>query len=237
MQIVNLTLVGSHVSFKKLKPFPKKQSPALKLFFISVCSIFLSHSHTLLAQTVDRLEVSSNQEAVEPIQSNGQAKLICDWLSRQELKASTIEAMKLVVSQHFDETSWAGKDHGILFAIVVKQVKSQSQAKQKILVAHVRRTHSVAVHELLTAKSLLDAFGAKGLNDATTLRRALAEAKLRFEVKGNVRLLQSNSQAIDSHAISYVLADESQLTSHLTRSPQLETVQASYREVIVLSTD
>jgi tetratricopeptide (TPR) repeat protein len=189
-------------------------------------AILLLHPSPLfsLVQEKERGELVSAVQA--------QANLTCDWLDRQELAEPTVERMKLVVRQHVDESTWTGKHDGLLFAIVAKHVKSESKVKQKLLVAHVRRTHSIAVQELLAAKSLLGAFESTGLSDPTTLRKALTEAKLTFEVKGKARLLQSNSQAVDSRAISFVLADESQLVSHLTEAPQLEIVRASYRNVM-----
>lgn len=197
----------------------------IHLSIVAACSVFLFVS-SLQGQT------SSEPARVDATQASDKNKVLLNWLASQELQPGTINVMQLVIQQHGDETTWVGKSNNTLFSIVARKVENRTAANKPVLVGIVRLNHSLAVREILTAKYLLDAFRGTGLSDATTLRSALTEAKLNLSVKGKAKLLQSNSQAVDSHVFSFVLANASDLSAYLTEAPQLKEIRVAYRAVM-----
>lgn len=200
-----------------------------------------SHSPTLpsVGRTDTVMEANrEDDDSIDPLAT------LSDWIEKQSIEAETSQAMIRSIGHHPDEERWSGSANGKIFAVVLVKSNPQGPARQAIRLAAQRRSHMLAVNEMLQAKSLLDAFASNGLEDAVTLRKAVLKAGLRFEgaasqneydtlqVKGSGRLLRSASKIFDESVASYVLANASELVTHLTKPPQLERVKAAYREVM-----
>ena len=93
-------------------------------------------------------------------------------------------------------------------------------------------THMRAVHELLTAKSLLDRYATLGLTDATTLRQAVVEAAGKLHVVGKANTVTHQAATEGNLAISYAMADEAALTAQLLQPDEVEKVRIAYRDVM-----
>jgi hypothetical protein len=168
----------------------------------------------------------------QSVESMPRIDLLCQWLEGQNLSQPTVDAMKTMLRQHASETRWVGQSDKLLFSIVAERVESESPRKQQILLARASRSHSLAIQEILTAKSLLDLYGQVGLTDATALRQAILDGQSGFSVQGNAKILAGSSQVVESYVFAFVVAEESQLISYLKEPPRLEAVRASYRKVL-----
>ena len=153
------------------------------------------------------------------------------YLKHSAVPKPVRQAMLTVVRQHPDETRWSGRSGSTLFGLACKRLpagESGRRAKPAILgLAHMR-----SVHELLTAKSLLDCYGQEGLTDATTLRQALQEASTEIHVVGSVSSITHQAATQDGFAVAWVFAEEQALAAQLLEDAQLEKVQAAYRDVM-----
>ena len=153
------------------------------------------------------------------------------YLRRTTLSEPVRTAMLTVVRQHPTETRWAGRKGTTLFGIAAKRLPKE-QAGQRAVSAMLELTHMWAVHELLTAKSLLDRYAALGLTDATTLRQAVVEAAGKLQVTGKARAVTHESSTEGNLAISYAIADEAALTAQLLQPDEIEKVRLAYRDVM-----
>lgn len=166
------------------------------------------------------------------------------WLQSQSIKPALKVGMMKSIQQHPDERRWSGQIEDQLFAVVAIESDPKGPARQAIRLAGQRRAHMLAVNDILLTKSLLDAFAKQGLDDAVTLRKAVTRAELHFgaapdrqnanvsSLNASGRMLESKSKLFDGEVIAYVLANQSDLITHLTQNPQLESVRTSYRKVM-----
>jgi hypothetical protein len=152
-------------------------------------------------------------------------------LARARLPQALGEAMLTVVRQHPGESRWSGRQADSLFAIAAKRLPT-GPIRQRATPALLELTHSLAVQELLKAKSLLDRYAAAGLDDATILRQAVVRAAGDLQVTGSVEGLTHQAAAQGNFAVAYVFAQEKSLTAHLLQPAELAKVQTAYREVM-----
>ena len=153
------------------------------------------------------------------------------YLKRTTLPEPVRAAMLIVVRQHPAETRWSGRAGTTLFGIAAKPLPKE-QIGQRALPAMLELTHMLAVHELLTAKSLLDRYAATGLTDATTLHQAVVEASGDLQVTGKTGTVTHQATADGNLAIGYAMADEAALTAQLLQPDELEKVRIAYRDVM-----
>jgi hypothetical protein len=139
--------------------------------------------------------------------------------------------MLTVVRQHTGETRWSGRTGTTLFGIAAKRLPKEQMA-QRAIPAMLELTHMWAVHELLTAKSLLDRYAALGLTDATTLRQAVVEAAGKLQVSGKANAVTHQASTEGNLAISYAIADEAALAAQLLQPDEIEKVRVAYRDVM-----
>jgi hypothetical protein len=152
-------------------------------------------------------------------------------LARAEVPKALGAAMLTALRQHPAETRWSGRHEDTLFAIAVKKLP-EGPIRQRATPALLELTHSLAVQELLKAKSLLDRYAAAGLDDAITLGQAVVRAAGQLEVTGNVEGLTHGAAPQGDFAAAYVVARERSLTAHLLKPAALGKVQTAYRELM-----
>ena len=153
------------------------------------------------------------------------------YLRRTTLPEPVRAAMLTVVRQHPGETRWSGRAGSTLFGIAAKRLPKE-QVAQRTVPAMLELTHMWAVHELLTAKSLLDRYATLGLTDATTLRQAVVEAAGKLQVVGKANTVTHQAATEGNLAISYAMADEAALTAQLLQPDEVEKVRIAYRDVM-----
>jgi serine/threonine protein kinase len=159
------------------------------------------------------------------------AEAVSTYLRRTTLPETVRTAMLTVVRQHPGETRWSGRSGTTLFGIVVKRLPKE-QVGQRAIPAMLELTHMWAVHELLTAKSLLDHYAAVELTDATTLRQAVVEAAGKLQVTGKASTVTHQASTEGNLAISYAMADETALAAQLLQPDEIEKVRVAYRDVM-----
>lgn len=140
-------------------------------------------------------------------------------------------AMLTVVRQHPSETRWSGRTGTTLFGIASKRLPKEG-IRRRAMPAMLELTHMLAVHELLTAKSLLDRYAATGLTDATTLRQAVVEASGQLQVSGKTSTVTYQTATTGDIAVGYAMADEGALTAKLLQPDELQKVRIAYRDVM-----
>jgi hypothetical protein len=180
--------------------------------------------------------VSDASTATAPAGQKGDSvgqntEMVSAYLRRTTLPEPLRAAMLTVVRQHPSETRWSGRAGTTLFGIAAKRLPKEPAA-QRAIPAMLELTHMWAVHELLTAKSLLDRYSALGLTDATTLRQAVVEAAGKLQVSGKASAVTHQASTEGSLAISYAVADEAVLTAQLLQPDEIEKVRIAYRDVM-----
>ena len=156
---------------------------------------------------------------------------VSTYLMRTTVPEPVRTAMLTVVRQHTGETRWSGRTGTTLFGIAAKRLPKEQMA-QRAIPAMLELTHMWAVHELLTAKSLLDRYAALGLTDATTLRQAVVEAAGKLQVSGKANAVTHQASTEGNLAISYAIADEAALAAQLLQPDEIEKVRVAYRDVM-----
>jgi len=160
------------------------------------------------------------------------AEATVQFLSETDaIPATLLPAMQTVLRQHPGETRWSGREGELLFGIAVKKLPD-GPVRERAMPALLSLTHSLAVQEMLKAKSLLDLYAKAGLTDATTLSRAVADVADALEVAGRVQGLTHQSGVRGDYAVAYVFASERSLTAHLLQPAEVEKVKAAYRDVM-----
>ena len=153
------------------------------------------------------------------------------FLRKGKINEKTRFSMLTVLRQHPSESRWSGQQGAVLFAIAAKAIPT-GDAQQKAIPALLSLTHSLAVQELLKAKSLLDRYEQTGLTDATTLRQAVVMAAGRLHVVGRVKGMMHGAVVQGGFAVAYVTAEEPNLVAHLLHQVELEKVRKAYRDVM-----
>ena len=148
-----------------------------------------------------------------------------------DIPEATRSAMLTVLRQHPTEYRWSGRRGPTVFAMAVKMLPSGA-SQHRAVPALLNLTHSLAVHELLKANSLLNKYGVKGLTDATTLCQAMVEAAGRLDITGSVKAITHQSAVQGNFVVGYVIAEEQNLTAHLLQDTELEKVKTAYRNVM-----
>lgn len=151
------------------------------------------------------------------------------WIDATELPAPLRQAMQTVLDQHPTQSRWSGRSGSSLFALAARRLPT-GEIRDRSVPPMLGLVHVQATHELLKAKSLLDRFNETGLDDATTLRRAMEEAAGELRVTGRVQGVVHRAAAVDGFAVGYVVADESSLSAFLMQPAELQVVQAAYRD-------
>lgn len=153
------------------------------------------------------------------------------WIGSTELPAPMRQAMQTVLDQHPTQSRWSGRSGSSLFALAAQRLPT-GEIRDRSVPPMLGLVHVQATHELLKAKSLLGRFSETGLDDATTLRRAVEEAAGELRVMGRVQGVVHRAAAVDGFAVGYVVADESTLSAFLMQPSELQVVQAAYRDVM-----
>ena len=169
--------------------------------------------------------------AVAKPASDAAFKAAVDYVSQADIPEPLRETMLTVLRQHPTETRWSGQKGATIFALAAKSLPS-GKMRSRATPALLELVHTLSVHELLKAKSLLDRYSASGLSDATTLGSALEEAAGKLQVTGNAQGAVHQSAVRGDFVVAYVHAEESALTAHLLQPAELEKVQIAYRNVM-----
>ncbi len=185
------------------------------------------------AQSQGNLQASTESPPVGQRQdvAGQDFEAVSAYLRRTTLPEPVRTAMLTVVRQHPGESRWSGRTGTTLFGIAAKRLPKE-QVGQRAIPAMLELTHMWAVHELLTAKSLLDRYAALGLTDATTLRQAVVEAAGKLHVSGKTSTVTHQASTEGNLAISYAMADEAALTAQLLQPGEIEQVRVAYRVVM-----
>lgn len=162
---------------------------------------------------------------------NQDAEVVSAYLRRTTVAEPVRAAMLTVVRQHPGETRWSGRAGTTLFGIAARRLP-EGKVAQRTVPALLELTHMWAVHELLTAKSLLDRYAALGLTDSTTLRQAVVEAAGTLRVSGKASTLQHQGAVEGGLAISYATAEEAALKAQLLQPDEIDKVRIAYRNVM-----
>ena len=170
-------------------------------------------------------------DRTEPDGTLSGAATMADYLKRSTVPEPVCQAMLTVVRQHPNETRWSGRSGSTLFGLACKRLPTGETGRRATPVM-LGLAHTWSVHEVLTAKSLLDRYGQEGLTDATTLRQALQEVSTELHVVGSVSGIIHQAAVQDRFAVAWVLAEEQALTTRLLEVAQLEKVQTAYRDVM-----
>jgi hypothetical protein len=118
-----------------------------------------------------------------------------------------------------------------MFGVAAKQLPTGS-IRPRAVPATLELTRMLAVHELLSGKSLLDRYAAAGLTDATTLKRAVLGVAGKLSVKGRASAMLQGGAIEGDYAVAYVIADERTLIAQLFEKTELDAVRAAYRDVM-----
>ena len=158
-------------------------------------------------------------------------ELVSAYLRKVALPESVRTAMLTVVRQHPSETRWSGRVGATLFGIAAKRMPKE-QGPQRTVSAMLELTHMWSVHELLTAKSLLDRYAALELTDSITLRQAVVEAAGSLQISGKAGAVTHEASVEGTLAVAYAMADEAALAAQLLQPAEVEKVRIAYRDVM-----
>lgn len=187
------------------------------------------------AGRITRLEVVLQRHSGSPAPRDEKAEqgvqALVAYLKDTQLPEDVVAAMLTVLRQHPTETRWSGATQTKLFGLAAKALPT-GPTRQRATRAVLELTHSLAVHELLKAKSLLDRYAEAGLTDATTLRNAVGRAAGKLDIVGSVKNVAHQTAARDDFAVGYVVADSDRLEAHLEKPAELAKVKAAYRDVM-----
>ena len=176
-------------------------------------------------------EVADDRTEPDGTPSGAATMAMAAYLKRSTVPEPVRQAMLTVVRQHPDETRWSGRSGSTLFGLACKRFP-EGETGRRARPAILGLAHMWSVHELLTAKLLLDRYGQEGLTDATTLRQALQEVSAELHIVGSVSSITHQAATQDGFAVAWVFAEEQALAAQLLQDAQLEKVQTTYRDVM-----
>lgn len=193
---------------------------------------FVSQQHRLdlPAERITRLVVVMKRIAA-PVADSSAARAAEAFVRRAKVPQAARSAILTVLRQHPGESRWCGQSGVTLFALAAKRLP-KGAVRQRVAPTLLNLCHSLAVHELLTAKSLLDRYRSAGLDDATTLRQAVTAAAGELEITGRTQGVEARASVDGDFAVAYVLAEGPKLTAHLLEETQLAKVRDAYRDVM-----
>ena len=171
----------------------------------------------------------NNLEAQKQEDAGSKAATTC--LNSAALPPSVRRAMLTVLRQHPTETRWSGRTGGEMFGVAAKQLPTGS-IRPRAVPATLELTRKLAVHEVLSGKSLLDRYATAGLTDATTLKQAVLEVAGKLSVNGRGSAMLQGGAIEGDYAVAYVIANERTLIAQLFEKTELEAVRAAYRDVM-----
>lgn len=180
---------------------------------------------------MNSVSAPAKKEPVTADSRNAAFQAATEYLSQADIRRPIREAMLTVLRQHPSETRWAGQKDNIIFAVATKSLPTGAMRK-RATPAFMELVHTLAIHELLKAKSLLDRYANSGLSDATTLRLALEQAAGKLKVGGRADGVTHQAAVRGDFVVAYVHALKSTLTAHLFQATELETVKMAYRDVM-----
>ena len=186
------------------------------------------------AERITRLDVelqSIHEHPAPTTPKPAAAEAAAAYLQRSDMPTAIRDAMLTVLRQHPAENRWSGRIRSHLFAIIAMPLPSGASQRQA-MPALLELAHSLAVHELLKAKSLLERYSTAGLTDATTLRHAVAEAAGKLRVTGRVEGLTHQASVQGGFAVAYIIAEAHSLSAHLLEPLELHKVEIAYRDVM-----
>jgi len=152
-------------------------------------------------------------------------------LAAAELPEGVRAPMLTTLRQHPTETQWSGRAGKAIFAVAVRPLPS-GPIRDRAVPAFLQVVHSLAVSEMLTAKSLLDHYAAAGLTDATVLRQAVLQVSGQLGIAGKSEGFTHQAKVQGEFAVAYVIADEGTLATQLLQPAELATVKTAYREAM-----
>ena len=195
-----------------------------------------AHQVTVPEGQIVRIEVELRRPGEAPVQAPEEkddraARAIGAFLDRQDLPADLAAAMQTVLRQHPTETRWSGGCGARLFGLAAKRLPTGA-IRERATPAVMELTHSLAVSELLKAKSLLDVYASLGLSDATTLRQAVLRVAGKLNITGSVKGVLHETGRQDDFAVGYVIADRAGASAYLAQPAAVAQVAAAYRDVM-----
>jgi hypothetical protein len=118
-----------------------------------------------------------------------------------------------------------------LFGLAARPLP-EGQLRNRATPILVSTAQAIAIHEMLTARAVLDAYAAQGLTDVVALRQALLRAAGEIRVTGKVRGTLYQAEARGGFAVSFVAGHRDTLTAYLRDPPTLALVRNAYRDVL-----
>jgi hypothetical protein len=169
------------------------------------------------------------QQANPPAEAAGRAALA--FVKQTENVPEALRAPMLAeVRARQDRDRWASQVGTKLFAVAARPLPpgpGRSRALPLLLTA----AQMVAVHDVLTARALLEAYAGTGLTDAAALREAILRTYRELHVLGEAKAFLLLAQPHEDFAVALVVADEQDLKARLLQPAELAKVRSAYRTV------
>jgi hypothetical protein len=118
-----------------------------------------------------------------------------------------------------------------LFGLAARPLP-EGQLRNRATPILVSTAQAIAIHEMLTARAVLDAYAAQGLTDLVAVRQALLRVAGEIRVTGKVRGTLYQAEARGGFAVSFVAGHRDTLTAYLRDPPTLALVRHAYRDVL-----
>lgn len=143
--------------------------------------------------------------------------------SQKAIPADVREAMVTVLRQHEDENEWLGRSGEIVFALGAQPISQSARGD-------LTRMEIQLQNDLLLTKNILDAFAARRLDDATTLKKALLIARHQLKAGGKSQGAQWKVFIREKSIFGWAFVNENQLQSRLFEPENFEQIQLAYRD-------
>lgn len=173
----------------------------------------------------------SGAKKAGPVKSVAASSAAISHVTKLKLNRSLHQAATTVLRQHPNDTRWSARADGLLFAIVAERIPT-GRIRARALPSIFALSAVRAVTDLLLAKSLLARYEAKGLSDATTLRKAVIQSAGKLDVLGSVKNLTHRAQVHGDYVVALVFANEEAIVATLFHPQKLAVVKSSYRDVM-----
>jgi len=139
------------------------------------------------------------------------------------IPAEVRAAMATVLRQHEGENEWLGRSGEIVFTLGARPASRSTRGDLTRMEIHLQ-------HNLLLTKNILDAFSARRLDDATTLKNALFAVHSRIKTGGTSQGVQWKTLIRGQNVFGWAFVNENQLQSSLFEPENFEKIQIAYRD-------
>jgi len=210
--------------------------PGHREIFISKTG-FISRTHqvTIAEAEITRLKVSLNRDTGDALDEGdgvNARKAAASLLTRAEIAPKVLDAIETVLRQYPDQDRWSGRSDRKIFGIATKTLPKSPDAQQRIQPALMELVRSLAIHEMITARTLLNQFADHGLTDATSLKKAVQKLASGLDLRGNVGGLEAIASVEHDFVIGYAVVDIEKISGVLLAPKNVEDVRLAYRDVL-----